>query len=135
MVCPGELPRLNQGLSCHHKTQVESCNGPMRQVPKVMTREGGVFVPCTRLQHQGDSEVLLKKKRRSNTPGFPSSRRRVRNGPPRELVRLRYRLLEPEGDRILRDLLSDTSCSDEQPLTSRTMCSSAVQVTPDRPHT
>ena len=33
---------------------------------------------------------------------------------------------EPEGDRVLRDLLHVTSCGDEQPLTSRAMCSSTV---------
>ena len=134
MVCPCEWPRINQGVSCHHKTQVEGFKGLMRQIPKVMTREGGVLAPCTRLQHLGDSEVPLEKKRRSDTTGFPSPRREVWNRPARELVRLRYCLQEPEGDDVLRNLLSDTSCGDEQPLTSRTMCSSAVQVTPERPH-
>ena len=38
-------------------------------------------------------------------PGFPSSQRRIRNGSPRELVCPRYRLPEPEGDRVLGDLL------------------------------
>ena len=106
----------------------------MRKVPEVMTHEGGVPAPCTRLQHLVDSEVLLRQKRRSDTPGLLSSQRRIRNGPPRELVRPRYRLPEPEGDRVLSDLLRAMSCSDEQPLTSRVMRSSAVQVTPDRPH-
>ena len=115
-VCPSEWPRLNQGLSRHHRPQVEG----------LMTREGGVPVPSTRLQHLGDSEVLLEQKRRSDTPGLPGPRRGVRNGPPRELVRPRYRLPEPEGDRILRDLLCATSRSDKQPLTLRTMYNSAV---------
>ena len=106
----------------------------MRKVPEVMTREGGVSVPCTRLQHLVDSEVLLEQKRQSDTPGLPSSQRRTRNRSPRELVRPRYRLLESEGNRVLGDLLHATSCSDEQPLTSRTMCSGTVQVTPARPH-
>ena len=30
----------------------------------------------------GDSEVLLKQKRRSDTPGLPGSRRRIWNGSP-----------------------------------------------------
>ena len=97
-------------------------------------REGGVLAPCTRLQHLVDSEVLLEQKRRSDTPGLSSARRGIRNGPPRELISPRYRLPEPEGDRVLGDLLRATSCGDEQPLTSQAMCSSAVQVTPDRPH-
>ena len=117
MVFSGERPRLNQGLSHHHRAQVEGFKGAMRQVPKVMTREGGVLEPCTRLQHLGDSEVLLKKKGRSDTTGLPGSRRRVRNRPPQELVRSRYRLPETEGDHTLRDLLTDTSCGDKQPLT------------------
>ena len=99
-----------------------------------MTREGGVPAPCTRLQHLVDSEVLLEQKRQSNTPGLPSSRRRIRNGSPWELVRPTYRLPEPEGDRVLGDLLRAMSCSDEQPLTSQATCSSVVQVTPDCLH-
>ena len=83
MVCPGERPRLNQGLSCHHRIQVEGFQGPMRKVPEVMTHEGGVPTPCTRLQHLVDSEVLFEKKRRSDTPGFSSPRRGIQNGPPR----------------------------------------------------
>ena len=134
MVCPSERPRLNQGLSHLHRTQVEGFEGPMRKLPQVMAREGGVPAPCTRLQHLGDCEFLLEQKRRSDTLGLPGSRRRNRNRSPRELVCPRYRLPEPEGDRVLRDLLRATSCGDEQPLTSQTMCSSAVQVTPDRPH-
>ena len=63
--------------------------------------EGGVPAPYTRLQHLGDSEVLLEQKRWSDTPGLPGSRRRIRNGSPRELVRPRYCLQEPEGDRVL----------------------------------
>ena len=98
-----------------------------------MTREGGVTAPSTRLQHLGNSKVLLEQKRQSDTPGLPGPRRRVRNGYPRELVCPRYRLPEPEGGRVLGDLLRATSRGDKQPLTSLTMCSSAVQVTPDRP--
>ena len=88
----------------------------MCKIPEVMTREGGVPAPCIRLQHLVDSEVLLEQKRRSDTQGLPSSRRRIRNGPPRELVPPRYRLPEPEGDRVLSDLLRATSCGDKQPL-------------------
>ena len=43
----------------------------MRNVPEVMTREGGVPVPCTRLQHLVDSEVLLKQKEMERHPGSP----------------------------------------------------------------
>ena len=134
MVCPGERPRLNQGLSRHHRTQVEGLEGPMRKVPQVMTREGGVPAPRARLQHLVDSEVLLEQKRRSDTPGLLSPQRRIRDRSPRELVRPRYRLPEPEGDRVLDNLLRATSCGDEQPLTLRTMCSSTVQVTLDSSH-
>ena len=45
---------------------MEGFKGPVCQVPKVMAREGGVLAPGTRLQHLGDSEVLLKKERRSD---------------------------------------------------------------------
>ena len=134
MVCPGERSRLKQGLSRHHRTQVEGFEGPMCKVPQVMTCEGGVPAPCTRLQHLVDSEVLLEQKRRNDTSGLLSSRRRIRDGSSRELVHPGYRLPEPEGDCVLGDLLHATSCGDEQPLTSQTMCSSTVQVTPDRPH-
>ena len=69
---------------------------------------------------------------------IPQASRALGGGPgnrsPRELVRPRYRLPEPEGNRVLGDLLRVTSCGDEQLLTSRTMCSGTVQVTPDRPH-
>ena len=99
-----------------------------------MTHEGGVPAPCTRLQHLVDSEIPLKQRRRSDTPGLTSSRRWIRNGSPRKLVRPRYRLPEPEGDRVLRNLLRATSHVDEQPLTSQAICSSMVQVTPDCPH-
>ena len=106
----------------------------MCKVSEVMTREDGVPAPCTHLQHLLDSEVLLEQKKRSDTLGLPSPRRRIRNGPPRELVHPRYRLPEPEEDRVFSDLLRATSCGDEQLLTSRAMCSSTVQVIPDRPH-
>ena len=91
----------------------------MCKVPEVMTREGGVLAPCTRLQHLVDSEVLLEQKRRSDTSGLSSPRRGIQNGPPRELTSPRYRLPEPEGDCVLGDLLCATSCGDEQALTSR----------------
>ena len=42
--------------------------------------------PGTSLQHLVDSEVLLEQKRRSDTTGLPSSRRRIRNGSPRDIV-------------------------------------------------
>ena len=66
-------PRLNQGLRRHHRAQVEDFEGPVSQVPQVMAHEGGVVAPCTRLQHLGNSKVVLKKKRRSNTPAFGGS--------------------------------------------------------------
>ena len=78
MVCPGERPRLNQGLSRHHGSRVEGFEGPVRQVPQVMMRESGVPVPSTRLQHLGDSEVHLEQKRWSDTPDLPGPRRRAR---------------------------------------------------------
>ena len=112
MVCPSERPRLDQGLSRHHRTQVEGFQGPMCKVPEVMTREGGVLAPCTHLQHLVDSEVLLEQKGWSDTPGLASSRRGIRNGLPRELISQRYRLPEPEGDRVLGNLLLATSCGD-----------------------
>ena len=80
---------------------MEGFEGPMSYVAQVMTHEGGVPAPCTCLQHLGDSEVLLEQKRQSDTLGLPGPRRRIRNGPPRELVRPRYRLPEPEGDSVL----------------------------------
>ena len=64
MVCPGQRPRLCQGLSHHHRTQVEGFQGPMSKVPEVMTREGGVPAPCTHLQYLVDREILLRQKRR-----------------------------------------------------------------------
>ena len=130
----GRVAKVKPRPEPPHRTQVEGFEEPMRKVPQVMMREGGVPAPCTRLQHLVDSEVLLEQKRRSDTTGRPSSRRRIRNGSPQELVCPRYRLPEPEGDRVLGNLLCATSCGDEQPLTSRTMCSSTVKVTPDRPH-
>ena len=106
----------------------------MCKVPEVITSEGGVPASCTRLQHLVNSKVLLEQKRWSDTPGLPSSRSRIRNRSPRELVHSKYGLPEPEGDRVLRDLLRVTFRGDEQPLTSQTMCSGTVQVTPDHPH-
>ena len=42
----------------------------MRKVPQVMTCEGGVPAPCTRLQHPVDSEVLLEQET-ERYPGSP----------------------------------------------------------------
>ena len=67
-------PGLDQGLCRHHRAQVEDVEGPMGKVPQVVTRKGSMPAPHTRLQHLVDSEVLLEKKRRSNTTRVPSSR-------------------------------------------------------------
>ena len=67
-------PGLDQGLCRHHRAQVEGVEGPMGDVPQVLARKGGMPAPRTRLQHLVDSEVLLKKKRWSDTTSFPSSR-------------------------------------------------------------
>ena len=67
-------PGLDQGLCHHHRAQVEGVEGPMGKVPQVVARKGGVLAPRTRLQHLVDSEVLLEKKRRSNTMSLPSSK-------------------------------------------------------------
>ena len=108
--------------------------GTYAHVPEVMTGEGGVPAPCTRFQHLVDRVVLLEQKRRSDTLGLLSPRRRIRNGSPQELVRPRYRLQEPEGDRVLGDLLRATSCGDEQLLTSQVIWGGVLQVTPDHLH-
>ena len=79
-------PGLDQGLCRHHRAQVEGVEGPMGKVPQVETRKGGMPAPHTRLQHLVDSEVLLKKKRRSNIMSLPSSRGRNRLFRTRELV-------------------------------------------------
>ena len=79
-------PGLDQGLCHHHRAQVEGVEGPMGNVPQVVARKGGMPAPSTRLQHLVDSEVLLKKKRRSNTTSLPSSRGRNRLFRTRELV-------------------------------------------------
>ena len=71
-------PGLDQGLCPHHRAQVEGIEGPMSKVPQVVARKGGMAAPRTRLQHLVDSEVLLEKKRRSNTTSLPSSRGRNR---------------------------------------------------------
>ena len=60
-----------QGLNRHHRTQMEGVEGLVRQVPQVMACKGGITPPSTRLQHLVDSKILLEKKRRSNTAGFP----------------------------------------------------------------
>ena len=79
-------PGLNQGLCCHHRAQVEGVEGPMADVPQVVARKGGMPAPRTRLQHLADSEVLLKKKRWSDTTSLLSSRGRNRLFRTRELV-------------------------------------------------
>ena len=101
----------------------------MSEVPQVVTRKGGMPAPRTRLQHLVDSKVLLKKKRRSNTTRLTSSGGGHGKCRSRELVSVRYRLPEPEGDSGLRYLLLATPCGDKQPIISRTMFSSAVKVT------
>ena len=127
-------PELDQDLCRHHRAQVEDVEGPMGKVPQVVARKGGMPAPRTCLQHLVDSEVLLEKKRRSNTTSLPSSRGRDRLFRNRELVGTCYCLPEPEGDSGIRYLLLAMPCGDKQPLTTRMMCSSAVKVTPDRPH-
>ena len=71
-------PGLDQGLRCHHRAQVEGVEGPMGNVPQVVARKGSMPAPRTRLLHLVDSEVLLEKKRRSDTTSLPSSRGRDR---------------------------------------------------------
>ena len=124
-------PGLDQGLCRQNRAQVEGVEGPMGNVPKEVARKGGMPAQRTHLQHLVDSEVL-KKKRRSDTACLTSSRGRSRLLSTRKLVSTRYRLPEPEEDSGLRYLLLATPCGDKQPLTTRTMCSSAVKVTPDR---
>ena len=77
MVCPGECPRLNQGLHHHHRAQVQGFEGLVRKVPQVMASEGGVLALSTCLHNLGDSEVLLEEKRLSDTMSCPGPRRRV----------------------------------------------------------
>ena len=92
-------PGLDQGLCRrHHRAQVEGVEGPMGKVPQVVVHKGGMPAPRTGLQHLVDSEVLLKKKRRSDTMCLTSSRGRNRLLCIRKLVSTRYRLPEPEGD-------------------------------------
>ena len=79
-------PVLDQGLCRHHMAQVVGVEGPMSKVPQVVAREGGMPSPRTRLQHLVDSEVLLEKKRQSNTTRLTSSRGRNRLFCTRELV-------------------------------------------------
>ena len=67
-------PGLDQGLCRHHRAQVEGVKGPMGKVPQVVVRKGGMPAPRTCLQHLVDSEVLLEKKRRTNTTRLSSSR-------------------------------------------------------------
>ena len=79
-------PGLDQGLCRHHRAQVEGVEGPMDKVPQVVMRKGGMPAPRTRLQHLVDNEVLLEKKRWSNTTSLSSSRGRNRLFRTRELV-------------------------------------------------
>ena len=65
---------------------MEGGEGPMVDVPQVVARTGGMPVPHTRLQHLVDSEVLLEKKRWSDTTSLPSSRGRNRLFGTQELV-------------------------------------------------
>ena len=79
-------PGLNQGLCRHHRAQVEGVEGPMGKVLQVVTRKGGMPAPRTHLQHLVDSEVLLEKKRRSDTTCLTSTRGRNRLFRTRKLV-------------------------------------------------
>ena len=92
---------------------MEGVEGLMSNVPQVVTRKGGMPAPRTRLQHLVDSEVLLKKKIRSDTTRLTSLGSRHGKCHSRELVSARYRLPEPEGDSGLRYLLLATPCSDK----------------------
>ena len=112
---------------------MEGVEGPMGKVLQVVARKDGMPAPRTRLRHLVDSEILLEKKTELCTC-LTSPRGRDRQFHTRELVSMRYRLPEPEGDSGLQYLLLATLCGDKQPLTTRTMCSSAVKVMPDRSH-
>ena len=78
---------------------MEGVEGPMGKVPQVVARKGGMPASRTRLQHLVDSEVLLEKKRLSDTTCLTSSRGRNRPFHARKLVSTRYRFPEPEGDK------------------------------------
>ena len=65
---------------------MEGVEGPMVNVPQVVAHTGGMPVPRTRFRHLVDSEVLLEKKRRSDTTSLPSSRGKNRLLGTRELV-------------------------------------------------
>ena len=91
---------------------MEGVEGPMSKVPQV-ARKGGIPAPLTHLQHLVDSEVLLEKKRRSDTTYLTSSRGRNRLFRTRKLVSTRYRLSEPERDSGLRYLLLATPYGDK----------------------
>ena len=65
---------------------MEGVEGPMGDVPQIVTRKGGMPAPRTRLQHLVDSKVLLKKKRQSNTTRLTSSGGGHGKRPSRELV-------------------------------------------------
>ena len=65
VMCQGKVSwggaRLYRGLSRHHGAQVEGVEGLVCPVPEVVTREGGVTAPRTRLQDLADGIVLLEK--------------------------------------------------------------------------
>ena len=109
-----------------HRAQVEGVEGPMGNITQVAANKGRVLVPLTRLQHLVDSEVLFKKKRRSDTTSQPSSRGRNRLFRTREPVGKWDRHPEPEGNRGLRYLLLAMPCSNKQPLATRMIRSSEV---------
>ena len=54
-------PSLNHGLCRHHRAQVEGVEGPMGNVPQVVTCKGCMPAPRTRLQHLVDSKILSEK--------------------------------------------------------------------------
>ena len=58
----------------------------MGKVPQVVACKGGMPAPRTRLQHLVYSEVLLEKKRRSDTTCLTSPRGRNRQFRTRKLV-------------------------------------------------
>ena len=86
MLCPGEQATVRPRPVRHHRAQVEGVEGPMGEVPQAVTRKGSMPASRTRLQHLVDSEVLLKKKKQSNTTSLPSSGGRNRLFHTRELL-------------------------------------------------
>ena len=79
-------PGLDQGLCRHYRAQMEGVEGPMGKVPQVVACKGGMPAPHIRLQHLVDSEVLLEKKRRSDTTCLTSTRGRNRQFRAAQLV-------------------------------------------------